>query len=248
MTTDHEETNGTPAASLPCSTFISQNSSSALTREQVRRVDQIAIDRFHIPGIILMENAARGVVEAATAHFLQDRDKRVLILCGGGNNGGDGLAVARHLHNLGHAVSIGLLTDPARYKGDAEINWRIVQAMSLRATPATPEWIRQQSAGLIIDAIFGTGLSAAPRDPFPQIVQAINTHPAPVLAIDVPSGLDCNTGQPFSACIRADLTVTFVAKKAGFASESAKEFLGKVLVAGIGCPAECIAIAATGES
>src|SRR5690242_14397266 len=181
-----------------------------LSRNQVRAIDRLATEEYHVPGIVLMENASRGVADAAERFFLQ-RPSRILILCGGGNNGGDGLAAARHLHNRGHAVSIGLLTDPTRYKGDAKTNWDIIQAMRLPASPADPDFIRRTRADLILDAIFGTGLTDAPRDPFPQIVDAIRDHGAPVLAIDLPSGLDCDTGHPPGACVGATRTITFVA-------------------------------------
>src|SRR5687768_7130519 len=100
-----------------------------LTRQQVREIDRRAIEEYHIPGIVLMENAARGVVAVAEEMLGTAGNQRILLLAGGGNNGGDALAAARHLHNHGYAVSIALCTDPSKYKGDALTNWRIVQAM-----------------------------------------------------------------------------------------------------------------------
>jgi NAD(P)H-hydrate epimerase len=210
-----------------------------LTREQVRAIDRRATEEYRVPSILLMENASRGVADAAERYFLP-RPSRVLVLCGGGNNGGDGLAAARHLHNRGHALTIGLLTDPARYRGDAKINWDIIQSMRLPASPTDPDAIRRTRADLILDAIFGTGLTDAPRDPFPQIVDAIRAHGAPVLAVDLPSGLDCDTGRPPGACVRATRTVTFVAEKTGFANPVARQYTGEITVADIGCPRELI--------
>jgi NAD(P)H-hydrate epimerase len=210
-----------------------------LTRDQVRSIDRRATEEYHVPGIVLMENASRGVADAAERFFLP-RASRVLILCGGGNNGGDGLAAARHLHNRGHAVTIGLLTDPARYKGDAKTNWDIVQAMRLPSSAFDAAAIRATRADLILDAVFGTGLTDAPRDPFPEIVNAIQDHGAPILAIDLPSGLDCDTGRPPGACVRATRTVTFVAEKVGFANPEARQYTGEITVADIGCPRELI--------
>ncbi len=181
-----------------------------------------------------MENAARAVADCA-GRMLGKNGRGVLILCGGGNNGGDGLAAARHLHLRGLAVRIALTVDPAGYKGDALINWKIVQAMKIPAAPFEKSML---SSSLIIDAIFGTGLDRPPRDPFPAIAEAVNSSGIPVLAVDVPSGLDCDTGQPPGACIRATRTVTFVAEKIGFAKPMARQFLGDVEVAGIGCPVE----------
>src|SRR5438067_1810746 len=102
-----------------------------LSRDQLRRIDREATERYLIPAIVLMENAARALADESCRMLAGECVGEVLILCGGGNNGGDGLAVARHLHNRGADVSIALLTDPARYAGDALINWRIAQAMSI---------------------------------------------------------------------------------------------------------------------
>jgi NAD(P)H-hydrate epimerase len=214
-----------------------------LTRAQVREVDRLATEQYHIPGIVLMENASRAAAQEALAMLIDFRIRTALILCGGGNNGGDGLAVARHLHNHGVAVTIGLTVDAANYAGDARINWNIVSAMKLPVIEAAPDAIRAAvDDALIIDAIFGTGLSAPPRDPFPAIVQAVADTDCPVLAIDVPSGLDCDTGRPLGpAAIVADRTITFVAQKAGFASPEAAKYVGEVAVGDIGCPRELIA-------
>jgi NAD(P)H-hydrate epimerase len=208
-----------------------------LTRKQVREIDRLSSERYHIPGIVLMENASRAVVDVVES---MNPAGQVVLLCGGGNNGGDGLAVARHLHNRGHRVTIGLATDPDRYKGDALANWQIVQAMALPTFAATPDSIRQCSAALIIDALFGTGLTDPPRDPFTAIVEAIQSLGVPIVAVDLPSGLDCDTGRPLGACIRATRTVTFVAEKAGFANPQASQWLGQVTVGDIGCPKELI--------
>src|SRR6476469_1792303 len=98
-----------------------------LTVAQVREIDRRAIERYGIPGVVLMENAARAATEVAWDMLERKPGGTVLILCGGGNNGGDGLAIARHLHNRGSAITIGLCTDPQKYASDAMINWRIVQ-------------------------------------------------------------------------------------------------------------------------
>ena len=230
-----------PAAAEPTPT--------RLTRAQVREVDRLAIEEYGIPGVVLMENAARAVVDAALALMIDFRTKRALVLCGGGNNGGDGLAVARHLHNHGADVTVALTVDPARYAGDALVNWHVVQAMKLPATDATPALVRSFDDALVIDAIFGTGLTHAPRDPFPAIVQAVVDSENPVLAVDLPSGLDCDTGDPLGGtAVVADRTVTFVAEKAGFANPAARQYLGDVVVGDIGCPRDLIRRAVQGLS
>ncbi|MGA2496327.1 MAG: NAD(P)H-hydrate epimerase [Tepidisphaeraceae bacterium] len=210
-----------------------------LSRQQVREVDRLAIERYGIPGIVLMENASTGAARVALAMLRGKR--RALILCGGGNNGGDGLAIARHLHNRRIEVLIATTVDPASYKGDAAINMHIVRQMNLPVQPATPELVRQWQGGLIIDAIFGTGLSQPPRGDFAAIANAVERNGSPVLAIDVPSGLDGDTGLPLGAAIRAVATVTFVAAKKGFANAASKPYSGRVIVTGIGAPRELIA-------
>jgi NAD(P)H-hydrate epimerase len=211
-----------------------------LTRAQVREIDRRSIEEYHIPGVVLMENAARAVADAAHNMLLHSKNKSILILCGGGNNGGDGLAAARHLHNAGFDIHIVLTTDPARYQNEALVNWQITQAMQLPTTTADPKLIESTQAALILDAIFGTGLTSPPRPPFDQIVAAIDRSGIPVLAIDTPSGLDCDTGKPPGACVQATRTITFVAEKVGFAVAEAQLYLGQVEVAGIGCPKELI--------
>jgi NAD(P)H-hydrate epimerase len=211
-----------------------------LTREQVRRIDKLSIEQYHIPGVVLMENAA---IAAANVAAQMVRSGRVMILCGGGNNGGDGLAVARHLHNREYEVRIFVTSDPAKYACEAKANWEIVQAMKLPVVQGDPKAIAGQRPALIIDAIFGTGLGQPPRDPFPLIVTAIEKVGAPILAIDIPSGLDCDTGKPLGAgCIHATKTITFVAEKIGFASPEAREYTGEIIVGDIGCPRELLAL------
>jgi len=219
-----------------------------LTRQQVREIDRRSIEEFHIPGIVLMENAARAAVDVACDMLDDNCVGEVLILCGGGNNGGDGLAVARLLHNRGADVSLALTIDPAKYKGDALINWQIVSAMQIPWEPANPQKIAGTPALLIVDAIFGTGLSDQPRDPFPAIATAVEQSGVPVLAIDLPSGMDCDTGKPLGACIRATRTITFVAEKVGFAEPGARAYTGDVTVGSIGCPAELIESVANGQA
>jgi len=210
-----------------------------LTREQVRNIDRVCVERFKIPGVVLMENAARAAADVA-CEMLAEQPGTVLILCGGGNNGGDGLAVARHLHNRGHDVSIRLTADPEKYRGEALVNWQIAAAMGLPAKPLDLAELQTLRPGLVVDAIFGTGLTQPPRAPFGEIVEAVKQMGAEVLAIDLPSGMDCDTGKPLGACVRATRTITFVAEKIGFGHPGAAEYLGRVTVGDIGCPRELI--------
>jgi len=212
-----------------------------LTRAQVREIDRRSIEEFHIPGVVLMENAARAVTAVALEMLRGVDDPSVLIVCGGGNNGGDGLAVARHLHN--HRVDVEIVFDPnaGNYRGEAAVNLEIVRAMRL---PTTSIWdadipLAGGVVDLVVDALFGTGLQTPPREP--QWIDLMNEYAVPVLAVDIPSGLDCDTGEPLGpACVRATRTVTFVAEKKGFANPNARQYLGEVIVGDIGCPRELI--------
>lgn len=210
-----------------------------LNRAQVREIDRLATEQYRIPSIVLMENASRAVAKAVRDE-LPDTAGRILLLAGGGNNGGDALAAARHLHNDGFAVRIGLTIDPARYKGDALINYQIVRAMGLPTFQATPQAVASECCDLVVDGIFGTGLTEPPREPFEALVDAIEAKDVGVVAIDLPSGLDCDRGDPLGACVTARKTITFVARKLGFSNPKSAQFTGKVTVAGIGCPRELI--------
>jgi NAD(P)H-hydrate epimerase len=212
-----------------------------LTRQQVREVDRRAIEIYGVPGIVLMENAARGAVEVAW-EMLERRAENVTIVCGGGNNGGDGLAIARHLHNRGVNVQLLLAVDPEKYAGDAAINWRIVRAMGIEVggVDQAAELLSPFASSLIIDALFGTGLTEAPRGDSQGVIERMNGSEVPILAVDLPSGLDCDSGEPLGACVRATKTVTFVAEKVGFANPESRRYTGDIAVADIGCPRELI--------
>jgi NAD(P)H-hydrate epimerase len=162
------------------------------------------------------------------------RNRTPLILCGGGNNGGDGLAIARHLHNA-DATFVGCCGPVVRSGRRADqLADRRGDRSRRRGAGRGPRL--EHSRDLIIDAIFGTGLTEAPRPPFGDLAKAVNDDTGAVLAVDVPSGLDCDTGKPPGDCIRANVTVTFVAEKVGFTEPVARRFLGDVVVGDIGCP------------
>ncbi|NOT00415.1 MAG: NAD(P)H-hydrate epimerase [Phycisphaerales bacterium] len=214
--------------------------SIVLTRAQVREIDRLAIEEYGVPGVVLMENAGRNAARFVRRE-MADRglDGRVVIFCGTGNNGGDGFVVARHLANVGRDVVIALAGDIGRLTNDAGVNYRICKAMQLSIANADDVTLR--SDDIVVDALLGTGFNGTVREPFAGLVERINrSEKALAAAIDVPSGLDCDTGEPANACIKADLTVTFVAEKAGFQKPRAREFTGRVIVADIGAPAAII--------
>jgi NAD(P)H-hydrate epimerase len=166
-----------------------------LTCQQVRQVDQLAVEQLGIPGIVLMENASRHLADA-TLDLLGDRrrEARVLIVCGSGNNGGDGFACARLLHNAGVGVAVHAYKPAAELKGDAAVNARIVENMGLPLTVGghLPELA---AFDVVIDAMLGTGFSGQVRQPLAGWIDAINASPTKVVAVDLPSGLDGTTGE-----------------------------------------------------
>ena len=209
-----------------------------LDRDSVRAVDRAAITEFGIPGIVLMENAARALAVEARV-MLADTVGSVVIVCGSGNNGGDGWALARHLHNTGSDVKIAPLAEP-REGGDAAVNCRICRAMSLAEVAIDDLPTHLAACDLIVDAIFGTGLDRAVTGTAAAVIERINQSARPVLAVDVPSGLDCDTGQPLGTAVRAMRTVTFVARKPGMDVVTAKAYTGRVVVGDIGAPVELL--------
>jgi len=223
-----------------------------LTREQVRRVDAVAIHELGIPGVVLMENAGRNAADRIAEVVRRTAADRVVIFCGTGNNGGDGFVIARHLRNRGFTVRVYLAGEAERLTPDAQVNHGILQAMGVTIHPAVDAGTVAMAIGelrgadVVVDALLGTGFQGDVREPLASLIEGINgTAKAAVVAVDVPSGLDCDTGRPCNATIRADLTVTFVADKVGFATETARQYTGEVVVADIGAPpdlADCVAV------
>ena len=222
-----------------------------LTREQSRLIDQVAVERYGIPSVVLMENAGRGVVDVLLRidpGLCREHGAHpaVAILCGKGNNAGDGFVVARHLSIRGVAATVLLLGSPRELTGDAGTNYEILARtgaplVDLSATdPHELMGHLDRHAGgatWLVDALLGTGAAGPPREPFRTAIAWMNAQAARRLAIDVPSGLDCDTGAAAGEAVRADLTCTFVAVKAGFLAPAARQFLGDLHVLSIGTPA-----------
>lgn len=212
-----------------------------LNREQVRNVDRIAIEQLGLPGIALMENAGRGVAEILLG---EQRSDRVAVCAAGGNNGGDGFVIARHLLLAGREVHVDLFCGAEKLTGDAAVNHQVCSRLGIPIFEHPDgefddEFVsRLEHSGWIVDALFGTGLSSDIRTPFDRLIETINSANTPVLAVDLPSGLDCDTGTPLGIAVKASRTATFVARKAGFQSPSSQEWTGEVRVVGIGVPAD----------
>ena len=211
---------------------IPANRIRVFDRDAGHLLDAQATSLYGIPGIVLMENAAAGAAEVAME--MVNHNSHIAILCGPGNNGGDGWAMARHLHNAGHEVWIASRTPP-RKDSDAFTNAAIAEHMGLVIRDA-PD--RLDNVDLIIDAIFGTGLDRDVSGTLLDDIHLINTAGPPVLAVDLPSGMDADTGQPLGVAVRATATATFAGWKKGFLELEALRWTGDIHTIDIGAPLE----------
>ncbi len=230
-----------------------------LTRDQVREVDRRAIEDWGMSGLVLMENAGCGATELILKHFAAASERQqaftATICCGAGNNGGDGFVIARHLQIAGWEPKILLFAPPEKLQGDAEANHRIAQQAGIPINVFHREMFDQandgesqierlmQGADCVVDALLGTGASGDPRSPYDAAIRGINDARESgswVVAVDLPSGLDCQTGQAGKPTVHADATATFVAAKPGLASADAKQFVGELSVVSIGVPPKLI--------
>jgi NAD(P)H-hydrate epimerase len=210
-----------------------------LTRHQARLLDRWAVERYGMCSLVLMENAGRGVADVLCGLGIHGP---VVICCGKGNNGGDGLVLARHLELRGHDVRVLLWADPTALAGDAAANLAIARHCELLLEVFWPDHDPRRleshlsGAAWVVDALLGTGSRGEPAPPLAEIIDQLNNCAAPRLAVDLPSGLDADTGQPAVHTVRAAHTCTFAAPKAGFASLLAQPYLGQVHVLDIGTP------------
>jgi NAD(P)H-hydrate epimerase len=206
-----------------------------LNREQSREIDRRAIEELGIPSIVLMENAGRGAVDVLERLGINGT---VDILCGKGNNAGDGFVIARHLNLRGHQCRVLLLSPAIELRGDAAINFAILMKTGVSVVDFGADTlaalVADTDADWIVDALLGTGAQGEPRPPFSLAIDWMNGQRVKRLAVDVPSGLDCDTGQPSIHTVRADHTCTYAAMKVGFLELAAKPYTGTVHVCDIG--------------
>jgi NAD(P)H-hydrate epimerase len=224
---------------------------------EMRGLDQSAINNYHIPGIILMENAGLGTVRMMEKELGSPANSFALIFIGPGNNGGDGLVIGRHLHQRGCKPIFFFLVDPDTLKGDAAANMRIVRKLRLpchiidsEARVQTLPVLYKQfvSRGkpcyAIVDALFGTGLTRVVADQYAETIRFINVSEAvlgiPVIAVDIPSGINSDNGKVLGECIHADFTATYGCAKPGHVLQHGPEFTGKIEVIDIGIPPEVL--------
>ncbi|MEJ5258844.1 MAG: NAD(P)H-hydrate epimerase [Anaerohalosphaeraceae bacterium] len=213
-----------------------------MTRQEVRAFDRWAIEQMHIPGTVLMENAGRGAAECLLGKLEKKPFNHVVIFCGSGNNGGDGFVIARHLANSGVTTSVILCGRPERIGADAKLHLEIIEAMgleirSLQRNAGIHKQVKAftEKADWIVDALLGTGLEGTLGEETAELITCINAAGKPILAVDIPSGLDCDEGIPLPVCIEAAATVTFAALKRGFVQcPESRRATGEVYTASIG--------------
>jgi NAD(P)H-hydrate epimerase len=219
---------------------------SWLSRSEVREVDRRAIEEYGLPGVVLMENAGRGCAELLLLEGCLVEGSRVIICCGKGNNGGDGFVIARHLEIRGMRAGVILTCEPSELRGDAAVHFRVIDRAGLPITIAASAeaWRdadrRLGEAAWLVDALLGTGFEGTPREPVASAIRAMNQSGRPILAIDLPSGLDADAGTAAGECVRAARTMTFVAKKRGFEVSDCREWTGPVDVIHIGVPKQLL--------
>lgn len=208
-----------------------------VSSDEMKKIDSCAINEYKIPGIVLMENAARAVFK----HIERLGIKKLLMLCGGGNNGGDGFALARLLITFGYDVSIYCFKELSRIKGDAKINLEILINMGVEIKTSL-EGLKEDiiSSSLVVDALLGTGIRGEVSEIYKKVIEMINSYSSYTIAIDIPSGIDSNTGERLGECVYANETVTFECLKYGHLLLEGRKASGKVYVSRISIPKQCI--------
>lgn len=218
-----------------------------VSASEMQLIDQLAINDYGIPGIVLMENAGRGIAEFILRHWdEEDYEDPVVVLAGGGNNGGDGFVVARHLYNHGRDVSVLCLGNVKRLKAEAKINYSILCNMGIPIENCfgndRPFYYAEKlkGAGLIIDALLGVGLSGEVKDPYGALILALSRPPADIISIDIPSGLNADSGEVMGYAVRAQRTLTLGLPKTGLFQGKGPEYAGAVAVIDIGLPRQLL--------
>ena len=218
---------------------------NTVTPSQMREIDRRTIDDLGISSLVLMESAGLGLVDEIESRHKRER-LRVTVVCGPGNNGGDGMVAARHLADRGHEVVTFLAAPRATFSGDAKVQLRTLTRLDMDVTVLSSQssyeraFRRAGDSDIIIDSLFGTGLVRAVEGQWAECVRIINSCPGLVISADVPSGLDARTGHPLGECVTADVTVTFGLPKTGLVLFPGAQFAGEVVVADIGIPRSVI--------
>lgn len=220
---------------------------NVLTSAQMQAVDRLAIDRIGIPGVVLMENAGRAVAAEILQRYARCALPRALVLAGKGNNGGDGYVIARHLLDHGWDVQTVIFADRELIQGDAEVYLQALERCGGEVLPLLkPELLEERLASLgtfnvLVDALFGTGLTKPVEGLFRQAIDWLNRQASPVVAVDIPSGIDGSTGRVLGSAVQADLTVSFAFPKIGQVTYPGAAHVGELVVVPIGLPRQALA-------
>lgn len=214
--------------------------------DQMKQLDRMAIDKFGIPGVVLMENAGLSVLEEVLKSIEQKENKEVMIVCGLGNNGGDGFVLARHLFNKGIPVKVVVVGNPSDIGGDAKKNYEIIHKLNVQIhilvgannLKKFSETIK--GYGVIVDAIFGTGLKREIKGTMKEVIEIMNGSGKEIISIDLPSGIGANDGKVYGIAVKADKTVVLELLKIGNIRYPGAEYVGEKIIKNIGIPKAAI--------
>ena len=212
-----------------------------VTAREMRQIDKKATQRYGIPPIVLMENAA--IVSAfCVLQMIEAGQGNVMLFCGQGNNGGDGFACARHLVNRGLNVKIYFVGKKEKLSSEAKINYQILQKLGQKILKPRFTLLKRElsKVDLIVDALLGIGLNSKVREPFYSLIQLVNNSKKPILSLDIPSGLDATSGEVRGIAVRAKRTITFGLFKNAFLNSRAKEYTGRVTIGDISLPRQLL--------
>lgn len=216
----------------------------AVSVQEIQALDRFAIEKIGIPSLALMENAGRAVAKEVLVDLKGRKNPSVCIVCGAGNNAGDGFVAARHLKNKGVKVKVYLIGEEKKLKHDALKYYQVLKRIKcpVKSIGTTDRllWRELKSCDVIVDAIFGVGLNREILEPTKSIIASLNALQQHIVSVDIPSGLDGTTGRIYGACIKARKTVTFTFLKKGFLKNEGPHWTGRVVVADIGIPPELI--------
>ncbi len=206
------------------------------TREIIREIDRKTINEYGIPSLVLMENAGKASANLILNKYIDCNS--IAIICGGGNNGGDGFVIARHLISADRNVKTYITSPKSKYNGDAKTNLNSLLKIGGEVIELKEKTLKITKADIQIDAIFGTGLDREVGGFYKKLIKNINSRRKPVVSIDIPSGLDSNTGKPLGIAVKAEATITFIRPKIGMCIHPGVDYVGKLYVADITTPKE----------
>jgi hydroxyethylthiazole kinase-like uncharacterized protein yjeF len=215
----------------------------AISAARMQQIDRLCVRQYGIPVLLLMENAGRAVAEAVRGLARRRGGRQVVALCGSGNNGGDGVVAARYLHEWGFHVRVAWMKNPTRWEDDLEQHYRMAKASGVpfHSYSALPR-SSLRKADVLIDALLGTGTRGEIHGAYREAIEAINQAHRPVVAVDIPSGLDADSGKPLGLAVKARITVTMAIPKKGMLQNAAHRYVGRLVIADIGIPKKLLEV------